>query len=306
MFLFDFKDWITLAVIFLSSLAGVLLPETGRVFQPYPVHALMGVIFLSFLSLSVVEIWTAAGSSILSICRLLAFKMIVIPAAVYLVFRAVLPDYAASALLLSGISSAVSSPFFAGLLRGDVSLSIILVVGSSVLVPFTLPALVHLLVGHTLEISLLAMTRLLCIMIFIPIIVVEALRKLAPKALIMIGKVKFAATLSLFAVMNLGIFSKYADFFYRQYSILPFALAVSTLLAAVFFFSGIFISRNEPPAGRITVIVSLGFMNNVMSMILGSEFFTPLEPTVAAIYTLPQLGLIVALKAYHRTISRAG
>jgi BASS family bile acid:Na+ symporter len=39
-------------------------------------------------------------------------------------------------------------------------------------------------------------------------------------------------------------------------------------------------------------------MNNVLVMVFGAAFFTPLEPTVAAVYTIPFYGLIIPLRLY--------
>ena len=46
--------------------------------------------------------------------------------------------------------------------------------------------------------------------------------------------------------------------------------------------------------------VLLGVMNNILAMVFSAEFFSPLEPTVAAIYTIPFYSLIIPLRAYQK------
>jgi len=41
-------------------------------------------------------------------------------------------------------------------------------------------------------------------------------------------------------------------------------------------------------------------MNNVLVIVFASEFFGPLEPTVAAMYMIPFFGLILPIRGYSR------
>ena len=59
--MFRMNDFILLVVIFSSMLAGILLPRIGNFFQPYPVYLLMGLLFLSFLSIKIETIWFTIG-----------------------------------------------------------------------------------------------------------------------------------------------------------------------------------------------------------------------------------------------------
>jgi predicted Na+-dependent transporter len=173
-----------------------------------------------------------------------------------------------------------------------------MVVGSSILVPFTLPALVQVLVGQSTEMPLLAMIRLLSTMIFIPMLLVEIAARFAPKILAKISEVQFGIALPLFAVTNLGVFSKYSEFLNQQTSVLVQALVVSIAVGAMCFFGGILVSWKRPLSDQASTVLSFGYMNTILAMIFGSEFFTPLEPTTAGVYHVPLLGLIVALRYY--------
>jgi BASS family bile acid:Na+ symporter len=44
----------------------------------------------------------------------------------------------------------------------------------------------------------------------------------------------------------------------------------------------------------------LGNMNNVLVLVFSSEFFTPIEPMVAAMYLVPFFGLVIPLRYYDR------
>ena len=70
-------------------------------------------------------------------------------------------------LLLSGISTGVVAPFISGLLGASTLLVLMMVVVSSLLSPFSHPALVSLLVGRTIEISFLFMVKILAMVVFL-------------------------------------------------------------------------------------------------------------------------------------------
>jgi BASS family bile acid:Na+ symporter len=63
-------------------------------------------------------------------------------------------------------------------------------------------------------------------------------------------------------------------------------------------------SLKQPVDYQLSVILSFGIMNNVLVMVFSAEFFTPLEPTVAAVYTIPFYGLIIPLRLYQSRRNR--
>lgn len=303
--MFRFQDWVLLAVIFSSIALGIALPRFGALFQPFPVYCMMSLLFLAFLSIPLVDVWRALQQSSAKIFFYTFLKLVLLPICVFYLFRVTVPEYALAAMLLSGISTGVVSPFFATLLRANSALVLVLVVMSSILVPFTLPILVKLLAGHSMQISFFAMTRLLSLVVFLPLLLGEILRRNAPYLSRMLVRRRYLASLLLFATTNLGIFSDYSEFFRQEPMRVLLAAAVAMLLAGIYFVAGIVFSWAQPLEDRLAVIISFGIMNNVLVMVFGSQFFTPLEPTVAAMYTLPFYSLIIPLRFYKEIRLRA-
>ena len=195
-----FNDVILLMVVLVSMLGGILFPRFGSLFRHYPLYCLMTLLFLSFLSIELPLIWNTLKNSIVKIACLTLLKIAVLPVVVYYVFTVVAPSYAVAALLLSGISTGVVAPFISNLVKGNSPLVMVLVVITSLLVPFSLPALIKLLLGQSVDISLSGMIRMLAYVIFIPFFVAESLRKLAPRSLAVIVSMRFPLSLILFAI----------------------------------------------------------------------------------------------------------
>lgn len=300
------KDLILLVVIYASLLAGVVAPGFGGYFQPYPLYAMMTLLFLSFLSIRVADIRETVKGRAGPILSYLVFRMLLLPVAVGLLFQAAWPEYALAALLLSGISSGVVAPFMSNLVRANTPAVLVVVIVSSLLVPFTLPILVKFLFARSMEISLPGMMRLLLLVVFVPLAAAEGLRRSSRALADRLMRHQFPISVSLFAVTNLGIFSRYSDFFYQQ----PLAIAVATLVAcilgALYFLAGLLVAWRRPLADQLAAVIGLGIMNNVLVIVFSSQFFGPLEPTVAAMYMIPFFALLLPLRAYrsYRTAGR--
>jgi bile acid:Na+ symporter, BASS family len=299
-----FRDGLLLIATLSSILTGIIWPSCGAPFQPYPIHCMMVLLFLSFLSIRLDTIMGSVKSSLLDLSYCVFIKLILLPSLLFVSFRYMFPKYALAALLLSGVSSGVASPFFAGLLQANISLVFAMVVVTSILVPFTLPTLAHIFVGKYMEISLLAMSRLLGLVIFCPLILAEILKRFTPDFSAKLSKRQYSISLIAFVITNLGIFSRYAGFLREEPSTVLHSLGVCVILAAAYFVAGMLFSLGRPLPDHLSLIITFGMMNNVLVLVFSSEFFTPLEATVAAMYTIPFFGLIIPLRLYQNWTGR--
>ncbi len=302
----NFRDGLLLLATLLSILTGIFWPAFGTYFQPYPVYSMMALLFFSFLPIRLSTILGSVKSSVLYVGYCVFIKLILLPSLVFVSFRYIFPKYAVAALLLSGISSGVSSPFFAGLLEANIALVFAMVVLSSILVPFTLPILVHVFAGKYMEISLIAMSGLLGLVIFCPLILAEIFKRFAPDFAAKLSKGQYSIAVVSFVITNLGVFSQYAAFLREEPSTVLICLGVSAILAVAYFVAGMLFSLGRPLPDHLSLIISLGFVNNVLVLVLCAEFFSPVEATVAAMYTIPFFGLIVPMRLYQNWAKRQG
>jgi bile acid:Na+ symporter, BASS family len=292
------KDWLMLVAIFGAMGVSILWPQAGAPFQSYPMIFMMMLLFLSFLSIPVESILRTARGCWLKLCGWLVLKLVLLPAGLYYLFRAVCPEYALSALLLGGISTGVVSPFFSTLLNANTALVIMMVTASSILVPFTLPLLVGTLADQTLVISLPAMVRLLAQVILAPLVAAEALRFLSFRVAERISRNHYGLSLILCILVILAVVSRYADFFYHKPWVILEAVVVSAVLAVSSFVAGGLASLRQPLDDRLSIIISFGIINNILVVVFSSEFFGPIEPLVAMVYIVPFFCSIVFLRAY--------
>jgi BASS family bile acid:Na+ symporter len=149
-----------------------------------------------------------------------------------------------------------------------------------------------------MDLSVWAMMRLLLIVVFVPVLLAQTMRKFTVSLAEGLRRHQFPISLILFAVTNLGIFSKYSNFFYREPMTIVLATVVAFVLASLYLVTGLLLSWRRPVEDQVAAVICLGIMNNVLVIVFSSQFFTPIEPTVAAMYMIPFFGLIVPLRAY--------
>ncbi|MGZ6290815.1 MAG: bile acid:sodium symporter family protein [Syntrophales bacterium] len=302
---FRINDLLLLIVVLSSMAAGIVFPNFSSLFQSLPIYCLMVLFALSYLSIELDIVWRTLKDHSKTILAFTVLKSLILPVAVFYIFKVIAPTYALSALLLIGVSTGVVAPFISNLVKGNSPLVLVVVVITSVLVPITLPALIHVVAARYAELSLIAMIRMLMLVIFVPILVVECLRRLTPGLLKHLMKRQFPLSLLLFAIINLGIFCRYSPLFKKDPSIIITASAVAVVLSAICCTVGILFFWKSSVENQLAGAVMLGNMNNVLVIVFSSEFFGPIEPIVAAMYIIPFFGLVMPLRYYSHWRARA-
>jgi BASS family bile acid:Na+ symporter len=120
--------------------AGILLPATGRLIEPYTLVWLGALLFLNLLRLNtsdlVAQFKTPRQLVVMSI-----IKLVVLSVGMYSLAYVIYEPLAIPILLLSGISTGLGSPFVVNLIGGQLPLVIGMIIITSIAVPFVLPSI---------------------------------------------------------------------------------------------------------------------------------------------------------------------
>jgi BASS family bile acid:Na+ symporter len=147
------------------------------------------------------------------------------------------------------------------------------------------------------------MIRLLSMIIFLPILGVHIFKRFLPSFTGFLLQRRYPISLVIFTIINLGVFSKYSQYFRQEPGILIRASVVALILSGILFVLGIIAIWWTTPEDRIASAISVGNMNNVLIIVFSSRFFGPLEATVAAMYMFPFFLIIFPLRACERIFS---
>jgi BASS family bile acid:Na+ symporter len=253
---------------------------------------------MSFLSIRLEAVREALRRASLPIFSIVALKMVILPVILYGLFLVVLPEYALSALLLTAVSTGVVAPFMSNLVGGNSARVLVVTVITSILVPFSLPAVVELVLSQSVNLSFWDMLRVLALAIFVPITAVQILRRFAPQLLDAANRRSYPVNLVMFALINLGVFSKYAEVFYSDPTLIAEACLVGMVLSVIYAAAGILFFRRGTVEDRLAGAVMIAHMNNVLMIVFSAQFFGPRETMTAAMYLLPFFGLVLPLRYY--------
>jgi BASS family bile acid:Na+ symporter len=289
------KDIILLLVVFLSMGAGLVWPEPSGRLSPYLNLLLMILLYLAFLKVRPQAIQGELQQHPKEFLFLVVLKLFLLPALIYPLAACFKPEYALGLLLLAGVSTGVSAPFFAAMVGAHIPLVLLLTVATSMLLPATLPFMARVLAGQNLAVDPVHLGGLIGAIIFIPLIGASLTQRILPRLAQWLGLRTYYPSLLLIAVINLGAFGNFAPFLKAHQSQIVLALGLSTVLALIL--SGIGAAafwRCRPPV-QAAAAASLGWINNILVLVLGNDLGDPYVSLLAALYLIPFHLLILPL-----------
>ncbi len=299
------RDLLLIAVALVGIAGGVALPEMASVLSPYVLYFMMAILFLSFLRIDFAALLSISAGNLLEVAVWSAWKLLALPVILWGLCRVAMPELSLAVLLLAGVSAGVTAPFFAGLLGASMERVLQVVVVTSLLVPLTLPALTHSLMGAELAISYWPMVRMLLLVMFVPLFFALALRRLWPGMMSHLDRLQFPLILALFLVINLGVFANDAEFLRAHLGQVGVILLICCLLTLVFAGSGFLLGRIS--SGRLSSLdgaVLMTYINNVLMVVFSARFFGAIETLTAAVYLLPLYMMLLPIRFAARRLKR--
>jgi len=196
-----------LLAVTISMAIGVLFPQFSKIFAPYILVWLGGLLFLNLIQLNTSKLISAFVHAE-QIALLSLTKLVVLPLALYAATTVVYPPMALSVLLLSGISTGLGAPFVANFVGSELPLIVGLIIVTSLAVPFVLPPIVHILFGSHFSIPVIHMIVLLAVALFIPLLAGWFTKKFAPKIAEIVSEKSLYLSIILIVLINMALFSK--------------------------------------------------------------------------------------------------
>jgi BASS family bile acid:Na+ symporter len=282
-----------------------MFPSLGEFFSPYILVILGLLLFLNLIQLNFQDlISTFKKPKFLFI--LCITKVLVIPVTMYFVTNQIYPKYALSVLLLSGISTGLGAPFVTNYVGGRLSIVVGMVIVTSLVVPFILPALVYILYNTEFSIPVFDMILLLVISLIVPLIGSGIIKKYLPKIATSINKSSLPLSIILMALINLAIFSKFSDYFYLELTFVITTTVIAFALFAVFAITCYLIknlnNRGTSMKYKISGLIAISYVNNILVTVFAQQFFGSQVAALAAFYNMPYYIGIIFLKILYSKI----
>jgi BASS family bile acid:Na+ symporter len=279
---------------------GILLPSFGIIFEPFLLIWLGFLLFLNLIKMDPQQLTFIIKKPLLIIIFTI-IKLIAIPILLYAITNMIYPSLALSVLLLSGISTGLGAPFVINVFEKSNKLPFVvgMIILTSIAVPFILPSLVFLLVDVSkFEIPVENMMILLGEALFLPLFAGWFTKRKASKLAKKIEEKSFILSLILISFINFGIFAKYSNYFFSQYSFVitmtVSAFALYLIYGLIGYLSAFFLKKDK--SFRITAFVIMSYVNNILVVVFASKFFGSEIAALAAFYNLSYYSMIIPMK----------
>jgi BASS family bile acid:Na+ symporter len=306
----------------ISMAIGVLLPQFSKIFAPYILVWLGGLLFLNLIQLNTSKLISAFVHA-KQIALLSLTKLVVLPLSLYAATAVVYPPMALSVLLLSGISTGLGAPFVANFVGSELPLIVGLIIVTSLAVPFVLPPIVHILFGSHFSIPVIHMLVLLAVALFIPLLAGWFTKKFAPKIAEIVSEKSLYISIGLIVLINMALFSKFSTFFFESPLFVVEMVLIAFLLFGIYgtvgyaltsFTTGVTSrTRSEGTTtnsksntkmewnrtAAIDGLIAMAYVNNILVAVFAEQFFGIQTAVLPALYNIPYyIGILVIKKLY--------
>jgi len=311
-----------LLAVTISMAIGVLFPQFSKIFAPYILVWLGGLLFLNLMQLNTSKLISAFVYAE-QIALLSLTKLVVLPLALYAATTVVYPPMALSVLLLSGISTGLGAPFVANFVGSELPLIVGLIIVTSLAVPFVLPPIVHILFGSHFSIPVIHMIVLLAVALFIPLLAGWFTNKFAPKIGEIVSEKSLYLSIILIVLINMALFSKFSTFFFESPVFVVEMVVIAFLLFGVYGTIGYAVTTfttgvtSRTTSKRTTTssksntkmewtrtaaidgLIAMAYVNNILVAVFAEQFFGIQTAVLPALYNIPYyVGIIVIKKLY--------
>ena len=283
-------------IFFITAiLIGLFLPSIGIIFEPYILHFLLFILFLSCLKIDFADIITHIKRPLL-LTYITFMLLIAIPTLLFFITKLINPNLAIPVLILASMPAGMATATLTDITKGKVSLALVITTTTSLLCPFTIPLLMRYLIGATLPVSTYEMLTMLATIIFIPFAAAFITRKIARKQ---IQKTKqYYSSISILSIMPLimGPIAKHSSYFLNNLEkvsyIIVYLFIISATLHIIGWIMVFWLKKKE----KIATSITSTYMNSSLAIVFAAKFFGPSVILGVILYQLPWNTMLIPFR----------
>ncbi len=257
-------------ILFLSTIAGFILPQFGEVSGYLILGVLSFIIFSSSFKVSFsVEFFRDRAKSLFLFYML---RFLAIPVALFYLVLPFSPFYASCVFLLFILPAGVTAPAFTNVFRGNIALALVLLILSSFLIPFLMPFLSSLLMTEVIEIDRLQLFSTLFITVIFPYLLHLPFRKNSRMNLWMQNHDSFISVMGIALIFALAIAEYRPVLLSEPNLILPFFIVALAGFVGMYLFGWI-VFRQAPQEDKVALLFVSGANNVALGVVISFLYF---------------------------------
>jgi predicted Na+-dependent transporter len=287
-------------ILIAGILMGLWSPLSFKAPSFLPKVLLGMMLFLAFLKIDALEVLKNIRNYRLMIYIAFVY-MLVIPLVFFFSARIFNAELAVGILLLTSMPAGVSSPVLTDIAKGNISLSMSLVIVSQFLAPFTVPLLFWILDINSLTINKLLILKDIAILVFLPMLISQIVKRYLPRTIAKTQHLFTSANvILLFSFVYIAISSQ-RNVILENPAGLIWKIAVLYLVFILLHVIGYLICLKQSKENRVTVAIGAAYMNNGMAIVLAASYFKPEILVLMVLSELPWNTLLAPFKKVLQT-----
>jgi len=284
-------------ILAISFALGLCLPYVDKT-PPEILAAMLALqIFFSSFKTSVAE---ASSMMFRRVAGFYALRYVFLPLLAYGLATGFTDKYALAVFLLCLMPTGISAPAFTYILGGNVSLSMLLVVASSLLAPFAIPFALQAAASQTVELSTFELFTTLALIVLLPLLFHLPFRRLKPLSTWVIENNALLNMPFVAATLIIAL-ALQRDFVFSHVDVLFVTLALSFSIFLVFYLAGWVLGTGENCSDRLTLSLSSGLNNASLGLVLASLYF---RAEVATFMVMANVSWVLALLPVSMLVKR--
>ncbi|MBU1032480.1 MAG: bile acid:sodium symporter [Patescibacteria group bacterium] len=275
-----------LFIIIIALGAGLTFPDKAIVLAPFTTLFLQIVFFLTSLKLDPKLIFKATKDYKMLLATNI-FMLLLLPAVVFLLVDPFVPALAIVLLLLSAMPSGMTTPLLTEVVGGNTGLALVLTLTTSLLAPITVPLVISIFAKTAVTVSAFTMFWSLVKVIIVPFILAQIVRHFFHKHIKFTFFTFKPISLLLLGLLIAGEVARQAWVIVNGIGThIILLLIVLFIFTALLFVAGYFVSFWRPCQDRLTIAVTLTFMNFTLAIYLAGNFFSDPNVLLASVLVI--------------------
>lgn len=280
----------------LFCVLGLFIPDLEYIPNSFLIVSLAIVIFLACFRIEFSNFKTIAWQRVILFYTV---RFILLPICIYYLISQISPTFAIALFLLTLLPAATSSPAMTSIFKGNVSLSFVLLILSSLLAPFVISLLVHFIIGKSIEIRTMNLFITLVLSILVPIICFGIIRLHQSTHHWLKENGPFYAVILIGITFSIATAKRKDIILTSPHSIiLPFI--ISTAGFAFFYIIGWILGKYTTIKNQITYALSSGANNISIGVSIAILYFPPETSLFLIISIFPWLLALTPFKKWLR------
>jgi bile acid:Na+ symporter, BASS family len=282
-------------------LIGLWYPVYNDILMSLLEPILMIMLFLVFLKTDPIHILEKIKDVKLMIYIVIVY-MFIIPILISLSVNIFNPKLAVGVLLLTAMPAGVASPTLTDIVKGNTALSMSIVIITSLIAPFTVPLLFGLMKFNNLSINPFAVFKDLAIIVFLPMIFSQIIKKYFPLTIIKRQHLFTSINVLLLFFLVYAVMGSQRDVIISDPTDIIWQIVFLYIIFILLHFVGYFIAYNQNKKDKVAIVIGAAYMNNGMAIVLAATHFGTSILVLMVLSEIPWNTLLEPFRRIMRTL----